>query len=252
MANWRYRLKGAGLHLVCSLAVALVAGALVFGLWYPFPYSELSGGRELFFLVVTVDVILGPLITFAVLSASKTKRQLAADLCVVVLLQLLGLAYGLWTVSVARPVLMVFEIDRLRVVHRVEIDDELLSRAPPDLARLPWGSPGLMAVREFKNRSEKGDATLLAVQGLQLSAQPSLWEPYAAATARVVAAARPLQSLQARHPGHAPALRQAAAAAGLEPGRALYLPVVGRKLFWTALIDPDSGYPRAYVALDPY
>ena len=61
--NWKARLQAAGIHLLISLFVAALAAVLVFGLWYPNPYRDLSGGRTLFSMVVGVDVVLGPLIT---------------------------------------------------------------------------------------------------------------------------------------------------------------------------------------------
>ena len=63
---WSDRLKASGIHLILSLIIAALAALLVFGIWYPYPYREISGGRELFLLVVSVVVILGPLITLAV------------------------------------------------------------------------------------------------------------------------------------------------------------------------------------------
>src|SRR5918993_3549413 len=108
--EWGARGRAAGIHFGISLAVALVAGLLVFALWYPYPYREISGGRDLFLLVVAVDVVLGPLITFAIFNRAKGWPHLRRDLAVVALLQLAGLGYGLWTVHLARPVHLVFEL----------------------------------------------------------------------------------------------------------------------------------------------
>src|SRR3954447_23361508 len=125
MIKWKERLRASGLHLGISLCIAVTAALLVFAAWYPYPYREISGGRELFLLVTTVDVILGPLITFAIFNRSKPRRELVLDLSVVACIQLAALGYGLWTVAVARPVHLVFEVDRLRVVHAIDIPDEL-------------------------------------------------------------------------------------------------------------------------------
>ena len=66
----------------------------MFGWWYPYPYRELSGGRELFALVVAVDVVLGPLITLVIFNPAKTRRHLVMDFTVIGLLQVAALAYG--------------------------------------------------------------------------------------------------------------------------------------------------------------
>ena len=128
--EWRPRLRAATLHLSLSVLVAVASALLVFALWYPYPYRDISGGRELFQLVVSVDIVLGPLLTLAVFNRAKPSRELRRDLAVIVLLQFAGLAYGLWTVHLARPVHMVFEYDRFRVVHQVEIPVELADKVP--------------------------------------------------------------------------------------------------------------------------
>jgi hypothetical protein len=58
-----------------------VAAALVFGVWYPYPYREISGGRELFLIVVTVDVIWGHCITLAVFNRTKPWTGDCAAIC---------------------------------------------------------------------------------------------------------------------------------------------------------------------------
>ena len=78
--DWRQRLRAAAVHLGLSALVALLAAVLVFFLWYPYPYRVISGGRELFQLVVGVDVIVGPLITFAIFDRAKPRTELRRDL----------------------------------------------------------------------------------------------------------------------------------------------------------------------------
>jgi hypothetical protein len=53
--DWRSRFKPALIHLAASLLVAVAVAAMVFALWYPGVYRSLSGGTELFLLVVGVD-----------------------------------------------------------------------------------------------------------------------------------------------------------------------------------------------------
>ena len=116
----------------------------MFGWWYPYPYRELSGGRELLALVVAVDMVLGPLITLVICNAAKMRRDLVMDFTVIGLLQVAALTYGLWTVFVARPVHLVFEYSRMTVRHAVDIAPELLVQAAPALLQLPLRGPTLV------------------------------------------------------------------------------------------------------------
>lgn len=250
--HWPSRGRAAGIHFLLSMALATAAALLVFLLWYPYPYREISGGRELFLIVVTVDVILGPLITLAIFDRRKPRRELVMDLSVVGLIQIAALCYGLWTVMLARPVHLVFEVDRFRVVHRADIDDQALAGAPAGLRDLPVAGPGLLAVRSFRNAGEQADATMAALGGVDLGAQPGLWEPYAAARPRVQAAAKPASELLRRFPDQKPAIEQALAGSGLAADKALFLPMIGRKSFWTVLLDPSSMEPVAFLPIDSF
>lgn len=249
---WRDRLKASGVHLGISLAVAAMAALLVFGLWYPYPYREISGGRELFLLVVAVDVILGPLITLAIFNRSKSWPILRRDLAVIALIQMAALGYGLWTVFVARPVHLVFEIDRFRVVHAIDIAPELLARTPPGINALPMTGPTLLAVRAFKDDTEKMESTVAALQGLQLGARPDLWKRYSDATAEVLNQAKPVALLRTRFASQAADIDRTIQATGRPPQALVYLPMVGRKSFWTVFLDPVTAQVVGYMPLDSF
>lgn len=249
---WRDRLKASGIHFLISLAVAALAGALVFGVWYPYPYREISGGRELFLIVVTVDVILGPFITLAVFNLAKGWPVMRRDLMVVALLQLTALGYGLWTVYVARPVHLVFEYNRFSVVHAADVPAQLLDKTPPGITALPLTGPTLLSLREFKNNNEMADATLAAIMGAPLSARPDLWQPYADALPDIVKAAKPATQLKTRFPQEASDIDRVLARAGQTAQNVVYLPLVGRKSFWTVFLDPVTAQIIATMPLDSF
>ena len=251
-AFWKDRARASAIHLCLSLVIAALAALLVFAIWYPYPYREISGGRELFLIVVSVDVILGPLITLAVFDRRKPLRELRRDLGVVVLLQFLALGYGLWTVSVARPVHLVFEYDRYRVVHAIEIPQDLLDKTPSGLTALPWTGPSLLSLRPFRSEEERVEATMVAIKGIALSARPDLWQSYAAGAESIRRQARPLADLKARFPGHAAAIDAAVASTRRSAPALAYMPMVGRKSFWTVLLDPASTEVLAFIPLDSF
>jgi len=249
---WKDRLKASGIHLTISLAIALLAAALVFWLWYPYPYREISGGRELFLILVVVDVLLGPLITLAVFNRAKPWSELRRDLTIVALIQLGALGYGLWTVFAARPVHLVFEYDRFRVVHAVDVPPALLQRAPRDVVALPLTGPTLLSLRPFKDGQEEMEATLAALNGLSLSARPDLWQPYATAKSDLLQAAKPVAILKTRFPLQASAIDAVISQTGHSPDALVYLPMVGRKSFWTVLLDPATADLVAFMPLDSF
>jgi hypothetical protein len=252
MNGLRSRLRAAGIHLTLSIAVGLLAAVIVFALWYPYPYRIISGGRDLFILLTSVDVVIGPLITLAVFNLAKPRAELRRDLAVVALLQLGALAYGMWTVAAARPVHLVFEIDRFRVVHAIEIPAQLVPQAPSGVEVFPWQGPTLLSLRPFRDGREQADATLAALQGVPLGARPDLWQAYDAGREQVIAASHPVQQLQSRMPAQAAVIAQAVRASGHDPSRLAYLPLVARGPVWTVLIDRRNGDVLGFLPIDSF
>jgi len=249
---WGDRLKASALHLGLSLCIAALAALLVFAVWYPNPYREISGGRELFLLLVAVDVILGPLITLAVFNRKKPHRELRRDLMVVGLIQLAALGYGLWTVAVARPVHMVFEYNHFRVVHAIDVPPELLSQTPAGVEALPLTGPTLLGLRPFKDDKESMDATMAALQGLTLSSRPDLWQFYEKSVPEVLKVARPVSDLKARFVNQAPEIDRVLTQAGCTAENTVYVPMAGRKSFWTVFLDASSAQVVAAMPLDSF
>jgi hypothetical protein len=249
---WRDRFQASAIHLGFSLAIAIAASVVVFGIWYPYPYREISGGRELFLLVVTVDVILGPLVTLAIFNRIKAWPVLRRDLAIIGMLQFLALGYGVWTVFLARPVHLVFEYDRMTVVHAVEMEPEWLAKAPAGLTALPVFGPTSLSLRPFKDSKEKVDATIAALSGIPLATRADLWQPYDAARSEILAVAKPVSSLKTRFPGRVAEIDQVLVTAGRQRDDVVYLPMMGRKSYWTAFLDPIDAHIVATMPLDSF
>ena len=252
MVNLKDRLRAAGIHFVLSLAIAVAAGLLVFGVWFPYPYREISGGRELFMLVVSVDVVLGPLITLAIFNRQKPWTELRRDLAIIVAIQLAALCYGLWTVSLARPVQLVFEIDRFRVIHAVEVPPDMVHLAPPDVDPLPLLGPKLLSVRPFRSEDERMAATVAAVRGVPIGSRPDFWQSFEAGRGDVLKVAKPLAALKARFPASNAEIDRVLVLAGRAESATLWIPMTGRKSFWTTLVDSATGEPVAFLPLDSF
>jgi hypothetical protein len=244
------RARAAGLHLVISFGIAAFAAWLVFGLWYPGAYRMLAGGRDLFFLLTSVDVVLGPLLTFAVFNITKGWRHLRRDLAVIGLVQLIALGYGLHTVFAVRPVAMVLEGDRFRVVTAKDVVASELPDARPEYRALPVTGPWLLGTRSPKSDSERSDAIFMAIGGNDVGQRPSFWQPYADSRANALAKSRPLEILLSRYPDRASSFRETLREMKVEVATGRFVPVIARGE-WTAVIDA-SGNPVGYLPANGY
>jgi hypothetical protein len=253
-ASLKARARAALMHLALSTLVAAFAAGVVFWLWYPTPYREISGGRELFLLVVVVDVVIGPFITFFVFDQRKPRAELVRDLGVVALLQIGALAYGLHSVAQARPAVVALEGHRLRVVRAIDLAEEDLARAPRGLNKLPWLGPRVVATRPPRPE-EKFEAIDRGLAGQDVGMRPEFWLPEAHAGAAYAGAAMPLERLRTLNAAHVAELDAAVASvvdAEQVSGTLGYLPILARRTDWSALVDRSSGRIVGYVPFEGF
>ena len=245
--------RASSIHLVLSVGVALNAALLVFGIWYPIPYRDLVGGRELFMLVVGVDVVCGPLLTAVIFNPAKPKAELFRDLALIALIQGVALAYGLYSVAAARPVHMVFEVDRLRVVTAAEIQPEDLTKAKAPWNTLPWSGPTLIGSREPLNSDEMMKSLDLSIQGNEPSQRPHWWQDFERARPVMLKRAKSMTALRIKHPLKTDQIDAAVNQSGQGDADLLWLPLTSFKTTeWVALLDAKTALPVAYLPLDGF
>lgn len=248
--DWR-RFRFFCFHFLISATVVGAIALWMFCVWFPEPFRSLSGGMHLFLILASVDLVLGPFATFVVSSPGKSSREWKLDVTAIAFLQLGALVYGVYTVYQARPVYMAFEVDRFRTIHAIDVPPELLPQAMAGLQSLPVMHPKLVAVRPFRNESERMDATLAALQGIHLGARPDLWMPYDLARSKILEQAMQINILLSKRPDQTLKIHAAIHQASIPESEVLYLPVAGREVFWTVLLHAHTGRPIAYLPIDP-
>lgn len=256
-----HALRAAAIHLLLSATIAGGVAALVFGLWFPSPLRQLVGGAALFWWIVGVDVVCGPLLTLVVFSPAKPRTELFRDLAVVALIQLLALGYGIHTLAHARPVALVHEVDRFRVVTFSDLAEGEENDAP-DWAK-PWSlsRPRTVGLRSVRTSDEKLASIDASLQGVEPSQRPSWWQDYRLSIDQVLQRARPLAELRDKHPGQNLLIDAAVerALADHQTGESTdgaslrWMPLVSRRVMdWVVLVDPSTARLRGYAHVDGF
>lgn len=249
--NWREKFVAFGIHFLVTLLLAAMAASLIFFVWFPDPFQTMVGGTKLFELVITCDLILGPLLSLVIFDTRKARWKIVMDYCIVGTVQIAALVYGVIVVAGTRPVYVAFNKDRLEVVTARDISEaELAAARDPAYARLPLDGPKFVSIQI--PQADQQEAMFQAIEGLEEHQRPKFYAPYEVALPAIRQHARTVAQLTAKFPASKPLFDPALRDLGLTPERVHWLPVRHREGFWTALIDTADGRPLGYVPFDPY
>jgi len=250
--RYRAAFSFAAKHLAVSALVALACSVLVFFFWYPFPFSVIASGRELFMLVVIVDVVIGPALSAVVYDPAKRRTELWRDLSIIFVLQAVALGYGLYSVSQARPVWIAFEGDRFRVVAVPDLEVGGIHEAPPSLQSLSWTGPKLVGVHLLTSADPGYLKSLeLAIAGNHPAFRPSRWVPFELQRTQVIASLKPIEQLRVDRPDRYHTVEAEIRKRALSEARIGWLHLASQRTDeWIALVSRETGEPVAYLNLD--
>lgn len=245
--------KISGIHFLLSFVVALALAGLIFFVWYPFPYQKIMGSFKLFFLISGIDVCCGPLLTFILSNPQKRLKECIIDFSLIIFIQLSAFIYGMYNIYLARPVAVVFELDRIRVLAQGDILLDELPQALPEFRQFPYFGHHLLAVRDWKNAEERKEGVEKAFQGFDIAQQPKLWVAYSSELEKIRKAAKPLaQSFSKLNAKQQQDVKTALQKARLNMEEAFFLPLVSnRSMEWMVILDKNMNITTA-VEIDAF
>ena len=169
------KLRAFTVHAIISLLIGSICASIVFFVWYPYPLSKAVGVTQIFLMLLVIDIILGPLLTFLIYKSGK--KTLKLDLFCIGLIQIFALCYGLWTVYQGKPAWLVFNADRFDVVRIIEIDKRKINQVKDKYRTLSLFSPKWVASIAPQNIDENNDILFEAVfAGIDIAQRPELYQ----------------------------------------------------------------------------
>ncbi|MFT5603285.1 MAG: hypothetical protein ACI9G5_000236 [Paracoccaceae bacterium] len=240
------KLKASFVHGLITILVAAVTACVVYLLWYPGEFANMVGGTELYWLVLAVEVCLGPLMSLVIFNPKKPRAELIRDYCVIALIQLTALGYGLHTVMISRPVFLVFVKDRIEVVSAVELSTDDLATAKDEMfQRLSWFGPVSVCTESPVDPKERSDILLSALHGKDIELMPAYYRSCAKAEVYEKAYTKEqLFSLTETLPEKLPK--------NVRQWEFRWLPVKTRFGAWIALYPSDRNFEPFYLEVDPF
>lgn len=187
------RWQAAGLHLLASLALAVVVALLLFGVWYPPPYTRAAGADHLIMLLIGIDLALGPLLTLIVYKHGKWGMRF--DIVVIAVVQMAALIYGMHVIAQSRPVFVVVARDMTYLTMASALSDADLAAAPPPFNTRSWLGPVLVAAPPPDTAAERLALLESGLGGKDIDQLPKHYRSMEQAGAALIAASTPLQKL---------------------------------------------------------
>lgn len=248
------RWKAFGIHLAISAAIGCAAALVVGWVWYPPPLLQATESDVFLYVLVGIDVVIGPLLTLVVFRPGKP--SLRFDLAVIALLQLAMLSYGLWTAVSSRPVFLVEGVDRVTLVraNHVEPSDlEAAARNGLGFHRLSWTGPVLVGSKPPHSVAERNRLMLEELKGgLAIELRPQYYVDFGDRAEALFARGHPLPPLYTRAPKAMAEITAIAERAGERIDDLRFVPLVTGREDVAVILSGKTRRPVGMVRVNPW
>jgi len=181
---FKHKLKASLVHLGLSIVlVGLIIGSILF-FFFPRLFIAVSDFKEVASLIVSIDLILGPLLTFVVFQPKK--KSLTFDLSVIATIQLSALTYGAFALFQIHPVYVTFSVDRFTLVTAKDAEPK---KAIDKAFNVSKFSAGKLAFAKMPDSLEKRNEMLFiaAMGGEDLDQREEYYESVEDNLAQIIA-----------------------------------------------------------------
>lgn len=244
----KQKLKASLTHLGLSALIVSCFLAFALTVWYPDPFFGISGLAGILLILVTVDVIIGPLLTFVVFQPQK--RTLKFDLAVIAAVQIAALAYGMHTIYQAHPLYVAYAGDRFTPINANEVSPDQAQHA--ELQKSKLSGPTLVYVQKPSDPAEMSRVTMEVLSGKpDLDARPEYYAPFNSHVAQVLAQGLDVKPLLAK-PDHKAKLDNFLQKHGKTLNDYAFLPLVGKEKDVLWAFSRTTGKPVDVVDISPW
>jgi hypothetical protein len=240
----KFRFKAFGLHLLASsVALSGILGTLFFG-WYRWPGWHLTDVASVVMVMVGVDIVLGPLLTFVIARSSKPRRELTRDIAVIVAVQLCALVYGTVSLWNGRPLYYAYSEKLLQLVQAYDIDANewaLGLQQNPALAPHWYSRPRWIWAPLPQDAQESARiVTSVLTGGDDVISMPRYFKPWEQGLPALRARLKKVDDVAYFAPSEKRRLKERMHAAGLATDQPNAMPLTGRGHPLLAVFDPAS------------
>lgn len=171
-------------HLGFSILISFLILFWVFFVWYPAPLAKAVGVTHIFLMLISIDMIIGPLLGLIVYKEGK--KTLRSDLAVVILIQISALCYGVYSIGQGRPSWIVYNIDRFDLVRNNEIIQDNILKTKVDYKKASLFKPEYVAIQQSQDIKQRTDDMFTETMGgVSLAQFPERYQPLNSVTDKI-------------------------------------------------------------------
>ncbi len=132
------RFQAFAIHLLISAFILTSFLSIVFFVWYPQPFFTTEGLMQIVWVLLGIDIVLGPTLTLLIFKPGKP--GLKRDLSIIATVQIVFFIYGAHTIFIERPAFaVIYNTDKFEVIPVSDMQDT--SNIDPALGYSSIGGP---------------------------------------------------------------------------------------------------------------
>jgi hypothetical protein len=242
------KFKASAIHLSISAFIIGIFYLFVLTVWYPAPFFQVSGLLGIMLMLVAIDLIIGPLLTFIVFKPKKL--SLKFDLSVIAAIQIVALGYGAMAVYEGHPIYVAYEIDRFTLVSVGEVDPKQAKYDKFNIST--FGEPQLVYAK-IPEKGEKRNKLMFssASGGRDLAYHAEYYEPLDQYTDKILERSVAVDKILA-FPESKKELESFLNKQGKEAKEFAFLPLMGKEKVMLWALDRKDGKPVGVLDIDPW
>lgn len=245
------KLKAVLVHAIISLAISIVCAVVIFLVWFPDPFYTMLGGLKLFMFVLFSNAIVGPLISLVIYSSKKNSKTLIKDYLFFGIIQILALAYGMYTIAMSRPVYVAFAVDGFEVILASDLKDEDLAKARDRKWRVRgWSGPSYVWARMPEDAQKKTELIFDAMNGKDIQFQPKFYDDISKAKSEMIAKTKSIDELINEYPERAEDIVNILKSIKIPINGLVWLPVRSANNYWAVLMNQNVLMPVEWISLE--
>jgi len=242
------KFKASIIHLSISAVIIGIFYLFVLNVWYPSPYFQVSGLLGIMLMLVAIDLVLGPLLTFIVFKPNKS--SLKFDLSVIVMIQIIALGYGAIAVYEGHPVYIAYTVDRFTLVSVNEVDPQ---KALYDKFKVStFEKPIIVYAKPPEEQEERNKLLFDSLEGKgDLENHAKYYEPIDQYTDKILERSVAVDKILA-FPNSKKELESFLKKQGKEAKEFAFLPLMGKAKVMLWVLDRKDGKPVGVLDIDPW